>query len=87
MGTGVLGTHAATCPQTVLGLAVQVGTPEYQRREVVVAPDGVELLLDFKEAPHTPVDAPLMVILHGIGARLRAALRRKGSCNVVVHVA
>eukprot|EP00983_Pelagomonas_calceolata_P092595 1157685-Pelagomonas_calceolata.AAC.12 len=53
---------------TVLGLAVQVGTPEYQRREVVVAPDGVELLLDFKEGPHTPEDAPLMVILHGIGA-------------------
>jgi len=53
--------------QTVLGLAVQVGSPEYQRREVVVAPDGVDLLLDFKEAPDTPEDAPLMVILHGIG--------------------
>ncbi|KAJ9523773.1 hypothetical protein QJQ45_019962, partial [Haematococcus lacustris] len=34
--------------QTVLGLAKHTGSSVYQWREVVVAPDGVELLLDFK---------------------------------------
>ena len=41
----------------------------YQAREVVVTQDGVELLLDFKEQPNTPPDAPILFILHGIGAR------------------
>lgn len=53
----------------MLGLLAQCGTPEYARREVVTAPDGVELLLDFKEAGATPPGAPLMLIMHGIGAR------------------
>jgi hypothetical protein len=31
------------------------------------APDGVELLVDWKEQEGLPEDAPIMLILHGIG--------------------
>lgn len=55
------------CSQTVIGILKHSGSLQYDRREMVAAPDGVELLLDWKERPDTPADAPLLLILHGIG--------------------
>lgn len=39
----------------------------YSRRESVVMSDGVAVYLDVKEEPGLPLDAPLVLFLHGIG--------------------
>lgn len=53
--------HAAcliyvVCLQTVWGLLKQCGTDHYKRRDIVEAPDGVQLILDWKEGPNVPDD-------------------------------
>ena len=72
--------------QTLLGALLPMSTHRYTRRQVVPArEDGVPLVLDWKERPSMPADAPLLVVCHGLGgssasahcrATTDAALRR-----------
>lgn len=56
------GAHA----QTFFSL-IKFGKRPTPRRDVVVMADGVQVVLDWFDAPDTPLDAPLVVTLHGIG--------------------
>ena len=62
------GAHA----QTFFSL-IKFGKRPTPRRDVVVMGDGVQIVLDWFDAPDTPRDAPLVVTLHGIGTRAMAS--------------
>jgi hypothetical protein len=72
------GAHA----QTFFSL-IKLGKRPTPRRDIVVMADGVQIVLDWFDAPDTPHDAPLVVTLHGIGGRSNLRPRSidwKGVC-------